>query len=182
MKHKINIILDLDNTLISSVTKTEHKQLNADVWNIFQWKNMDGFYDVFERPNLQKFLDFLFAHFNVSVWTAASKPYALFIVEKIILKNKPERKLDYIFFSYHCKQSKRMYKASKSLSILKKDFNIDMFEIKNTYIIDDHPDVYKTQCKQCISVKPFEITHPTAYQDSELLLYVKPILQSLLNK
>ena len=42
----------------------------------------DGHYKVFERPGLQEFLDYLFANFNVSVWTAASKSYALFIIDK----------------------------------------------------------------------------------------------------
>jgi len=108
MRHKSNIVLDLDQTLISSeIIKEFDFTQNKEKSKKFNFHNMDEYYLVFERPGLQSFLDNLFENFNVSIWTAASKDYALFIIEKIILKNNPKRKLDWVFFSYHCRISKK---------------------------------------------------------------------------
>ena len=122
-KNKKNLLLDLDQTLICACDFKEYKpgsnkKMDEKADNeIFNKINMDNIYTVFQRPNLEKFLDFIFENFNVSVWTAASKDYALFIINKIILKldtknkDKPKkRKLDYVFFSYHCDISKKIKK------------------------------------------------------------------------
>jgi TFIIF-interacting CTD phosphatase-like protein len=146
----------------------------------FRWEDMEGFYKVFERPGLQKFLDFLFENFNVSVWTAASKSYALFIVDKFILEGHPERQLNYTLFSYHCKRSKRLRDSQKSLDILKNEFKLLNFDMDKTYIIDDHPEVYSTQPNNCISIKPFEFTERKSYDDRELEHSIQPILEALL--
>jgi hypothetical protein len=55
---------------------------------------MENYYIIFERPGLQQFLTFLFKNFNVSIWTAASKDYALFIIDKIIIAGNKNRKID----------------------------------------------------------------------------------------
>ena len=99
MPNKPFLFLDLDQTIISAEASEDfnfvkhHKKIKK-----FHYENMEGYYLIFSRPNLQEFLDYIFKNFNVSVWTAASKDYALFIIDKIILKDLPERKLDYIFF------------------------------------------------------------------------------------
>mgnify|MGYP003334631673 FL=1 len=99
MRKPINVILDLDQTLISSETKSEFdKKKFGEKMKNFYHKDLDDLYIVFARPHLDGFLDYLFDNFNVSVWTAASKSYALFIIENFIL-TKPERKLDFVFFS-----------------------------------------------------------------------------------
>lgn len=175
-----NILLDLDNTLICSLSKEEERNEFKPRMKKFTWKNMDGYYKVFERPGLQDFLDFLFENFNVSIWTAASKSYALFIIEEFILKGHPERKLDYVLFSYHCKASKKCRKSQKHLEMLKEEFKLLNYDPDKTFIIDDHPEVYGTQPLKCINVKPFEFTERRSYEDRELLTNVKPRLESLL--
>lgn len=179
MKNKINILLDLDNTLISSLAKHEEKQIHRPRMKQFKWKNMEGVYKVFERPGLQDFLDFLFSNFNVSVWTAASKSYALFIIDEFIL-TKPNRILDYIFFSHHCKRSKKIKSTQKSLELLKDEFNLLNYNINSTYIIDDHPEVYACQPNQCIQIKAFEFTERQSYNDTELEKTIKPKLEKIL--
>ena len=72
----------------------------------------ENYYIIFERPGLQQFLTFLFKYFNVSIWTAASKDYALFIIDKIIIAGNKDRKIDYVFFSYHCGISKKIKKKA----------------------------------------------------------------------
>lgn len=179
--NKINILLDLDNTLISSLAKHEEKKIHKPRMKQFKWENMEGVYKVFERPGLQKFLDYLFYNFNVSVWTAASKSYALFIIDKFIL-TKPNRTLDYIFFSHHCKRSKKIKDTQKSLQLLADEFNLLNYDIESTYIIDDHPDVYKAQPNRCFQIKAFEFTDRHSYNDNELENTIKPQLELIKQK
>jgi len=173
-----NVVLDLDNTLICAEYQTEfpfgedgakEKALK------FRFHDMDGYYIVFERPGVQEFLDELFDLYNVSVWTAASKDYAIFIIKEVILKDK-KRKLDYAMFSHHCDISKDLYnKNSKDLRLIHKTFGIEGHNKSNTVIIDDLPEVYKSQPSCCIPVKAFEFFDSGSYNDVEL----KKILQSI---
>jgi TFIIF-interacting CTD phosphatase-like protein len=134
----------------------------------FDFENMDNYYVIFARPGLQKFLDFLFANFNVSVWTAASKDYAMFIIEKMILMNKPERKLDYVFCSYHCKITDKVKNGTKDLSILWDKYKLPGYNKNNTYILDDYDEVYETQPDNCIIAEPFYFTHEGSENDGFL--------------
>lgn len=175
----MNIILDLDNTLISSLSPSEEKKSHRKKINKFTWENMDGSYKVFQRPDLQEFLDYLFNHFKVSVWTAASKSYALFIIDKFIL-TKPDRTLEYIFFSHHCRESKRKANTQKKLDLLWDHYNLPEFTKTNTYIIDDHPEVHSNQPDRCIQVVPFEFRNRKSFQDKELLGTIQPRLDQIL--
>ena len=107
---KLELILDIDNTLICAEVSKEFpynkKGIKEKALN-FPIHDMDGYYIIFERPFLQDFLDYVFDNFNVSIWTAASKDYALYIIKNVIL-NKPNRKFNCIFFSYHCNISKKL--------------------------------------------------------------------------
>lgn len=164
----MNVIIDLDNTIISSLSANEEKTSHRHKMDKFIWENMDNEYKVFSRPGLDQFLDYLFKNFKVSVWTAASKSYALFIIDNFILI-KPDRKLKQILFSYHCKQSKKIQKTQKKLSMLWTRFNLgNEFSKANTIIIDDHLDVYNAQPDQCIRIKPFKFTNRKSYNDEEL--------------
>jgi TFIIF-interacting CTD phosphatase-like protein len=181
--NRINILLDLDNTLISSIAKHEETSILKPRMKKFRWENMEGYYKVFERPGLQNFLDFLFQNFNVSIWTAASKSYALFIIDEFILKGHPERQLDYVLFSYHCKKSKQLRGTQKALDILKDEFKLLDYNMDKTYIIDDHDEVHSSQPHNCIHIKAFEFTDRKSYEDAELEEFIVPRLESiLLNK
>ena len=107
-KEKPKFIFDLDQTIISGEPIEEYDfEKNKKKAAKFRFETMENYYIIFERPYLQQFLTFVFKNFDVSVWTAASKDYALFIIEKIIIAGNKDRKLDYIFFSYHCGLSKK---------------------------------------------------------------------------
>lgn len=166
----MNILLDLDQTLISSELKEEIDMFpDKEKISKFTKSNMDDYYIVFERPHLQLFLDFLFSNFKVSVWTAASKGYALFIIKNHILKNHPERKLDNIFFDYHCKLSRKLRRNSKSLTMLWKHLELEGYNKTNTYIIDDYDSVHKHQPHNCIVAKDFEFFENNSENDDFLL-------------
>ena len=171
----INILLDLDQTCISAeslegdIPEFDSKNLqHVEKAKKFRSKNMDNYYMVFERPGLQEFLDYLFKNFNVSVWTAASKDYAIFIIDKIILAGKPERKLDWIFFSYHCKLSEYKTNNSKDLRLLPEIYKFPNYNMNNTLILDDSDEVYFSQTKNCIISPPFEFKDNDSHKDNFL--------------
>lgn len=170
-----NIFLDLDETLISAKT-LEEIQDNKEVL-LKKYYKMDDQYYIFERPYLQEFLTFLFKYFNVSIFTAASKNYALFIIKNIILQDKPERKLDLILWSFHCDKSYKKKKGPKNLQgIVWK--NIKEINKTNTLIIDDHPKVKEVQPKNCLTIKEFNILDNN--KDEELK-YIQELLQIIKN-
>tara|TARA_Y100000389_G_scaffold117267_1_gene114464 strand:- start:1242 stop:1829 length:588 start_codon:yes stop_codon:yes gene_type:complete len=168
-RRKINVILDLDQTIISAEDwNTEEIKKNKKKAKEFIFHDMDGYYIVFERPNLQSFLDYLFANFNVSVWTAASKDYAAFIIENVIL-TKPNRHLDWVFFSYHCDISNNRKNGSKDLAMLWEEYQLEGYNKDNTVILDDYDEVYNTQPDNCIIAAPFEFDDDNSENDTYLL-------------
>jgi len=148
---------------------------------------MDNDYIIFVRPGLQDFLDFLFRNFQVSVWTAASRDYAIFIIQFIILLMDEDEKdiepgnqrrfLNYIFFYYHCSISQDKdggYKNLKFICSQDKTCSIDKM-----FILDDNIDVYKTQPKNTIIASPFNEPYKTD-SDSFLLTKARPALEEKL--
>lgn len=166
-----NVVLDLDNTLISAEAIEDFpfdKDGIKDKSIKFAIHDMDGYYIIFERPYAQDFLDWLFANYDVSVWTAASKDYALFIIEHILLK-KPGRQLQYILFSHQCDLSKQNFNGnSKNLKMIFDKFKLPGFNKDNTIIIDDLDEVYNSQPKNAIHIKEFEILDEGSEYDKEL--------------
>jgi len=174
---KPKILLDIDQTLVSAEPVEEYNfDKNKEKAAKFVFHDMDGYYIVFERPGVQEFLDFLFKNFTVSIWTAASKDYALFIIEKVILKK--DRKLDYIFFSYHCDISEKKRKGTKDLSLLWKTFALEGYDEKNTMILDDYDEVYKTQKSNCVLSPAFEFKSKNSHEDN-FLIELRPKLEEL---
>lgn len=173
-----NVVLDLDNTLISAIDAAEQQAMGktaiAQLQSKFRWENMEDEFMVFERPYLQRFLTWLFRNFNVSVWTAASKTYASFIVERFVAG--PDRTLDFVLFSDHCKQSQQACNAHKNLSMMSSIFPTG-YNPAETLIIDDHDEVYHTQPARCIRVQRFDATDSRCTQDTELLSVLKQLRQ-----
>lgn len=170
MTDKLNIILDLDNTIISAVPLDEYPwgEESKNKTQQLTVYNMEDYYLVYERPYLQEFLDYIFEHFNVSVWSAASKNYVLFIINNII-KKKPNRQLQFIFFSYHCNLSKKLYNGGlKQLDMLWECFELPIYNPSNTIIIDDLKRIKKIQPCNCFNIKPFEFTDKDSTKDNEL--------------
>lgn len=169
IKIKPNLLLDLDATLIHALTPDEITKKDKRKLSKFRIDNMEEFYKVLSRPYLQEFLDYAFKNFNVSVWTAASKDYALFIIENIVLNNQPERNLDFFFFSYHCGWSKKKKKGTKNLAMLWDVHKLDGYNPKNTIILDDFvEDVHKTQPENCIIAAPFDFFKDDSHKDTFL--------------
>lgn len=184
-----NVILDLDGTLISSISFDEIKsnpELKRRIEQLMESHKaevMDDDYIVFARPDLERLLEYLFKHFNVSVWTAASKSYALFIIDKFILgaRTVPKRILDGIFFSHHCKKSIRRTGNQKNLDYFCKNLS-PYYDASETFIIDDSPEVYSTQPKKCLSVHEYDVADPSYRRDTEIVRNIVPQLRMIKNE
>ena len=132
----------------------------------------------------KEFLTYLFDNFNVSVWTAASKDYALFVIDKAIIANNSNRKLDYVFFSYHCDISEKLSpkQGTKDLSLLWDKFNLDGYNKDNTVILDDYKkDVHKIQPNNCIIAKAFEFTSDDSPKDDFLIRLTEVLREEKFN-
>jgi len=184
---RMNVILDLDNTIICAEPTTEFPFREKGIRDKalkYTIHNIDDYYICFERPNSQTFLDYVFANFNVSVWTSATKSYMLFIVDNVLLADS-KRQLDYVFFSYHCNISEHKCNGIKDLSLLWNVFELPGYEPTNTLIIDDLEEVHKLNECNCINVKPFEILDELKNQDKpdfkmdDELLRVKDKLEKI---
>jgi hypothetical protein len=154
---KMNVLLDLDNTLINALEPDELALLPAKFRDKFEHYSLEGEYEIFGRPGLQDFLDFLFANFNVSVWTAAERGYALFIIDKFILR-KPERKLHMFFYRHHVNMGEQRYGQTKDLRLLWEYFSADNFWPCNTLIVDDLEDVQEANPLNTLAVHSFDMT------------------------
>lgn len=163
---RLNIILDLDQTLIYSEFTKDFK--TSAKTSKFVHKKLDKDYITFERPNLQYFLDYIFKNYNVAIWTAANKSYAVAIVNKFILI-KPGRKLDFVFYSDHCTLSQKQGRGLKGLSMLWEYFHIPKYTEENTVIIDDNTEVNRIQKKNCYHIPPFDYNKRGSENDNELL-------------
>lgn len=162
-----NIILDLDSTVINSIRPWE-KQPKGFVSYEMKDDNADQIeFVVYERPHLQKFLDFLFSNYRVAVWTAASKDYAIFIIENILLQKKPERKLEFFLFDYHGDFCEDCGKSPKDLQLVYDTFS--GFTKNNTIIVDDYEEVYMPQMCNAYPIPPFIVNLPQASKDIELI-------------
>lgn len=156
---KLNVVLDLDNTLISSLTEKERKRLDRQP--SMPYKDFAQ-YRMFVRPYLQDFLTFLFKNFNVSVWTAASKSYMEFVIDNFV--DPSGKKLKRKLYDVQCDESRKQFKGvtPKNLKYL---FQSRIFNRNNTLIIDDLKHVKHAQPELAIQCPYFDASDPEAHND-----------------
>lgn len=169
MSQRLNIFLDLDNTIICS--ETYNQKIMSQVYD-YDYDFINPYVTV-ARPHLQKFLDFIFKYHNVNIWTAASKNYASFIYDRFVKKYDNNRNIGLLLYNKHCDVSMSETGHTKSLSMLWEQWNLVNFNSKNTYIIDDLREVYITQPQNCLPIKPFNIKD--GKDDTELLKMIEKI-------
>lgn len=174
---RLSVILDLDNTLISSLSLKEIKKIKNIDKRKLEYHTMEGYYRVYSRPHLKKFLSYIFKNFDVSVWTAASRDYASFIIEKIIIGGKKDRQIKMFLYDNNCDESQKYYdeNSPKDLRYL---YNFNGYHPCNTVIIDDLSDVFKANPKQTIRAPYFDAKKDSSEKD-EFLLDTINILEEL---
>lgn len=136
----MNIVLDLDNTLIYSSFKPRKNTLKYER------------YYIKPRPYLEWFLNNIFEMFSVSIWTAAERHYAEFVVDNFI--NQNGRKIQYLFSREDVVQSEKYFGLKKDLRLLKDIYKIPLFNLP-TIIIDDLKEVCYRQYANCINIEPY---------------------------
>ena len=155
-EYKLNIILDLDNTIVNALSIEDRRKLSSDFGKKFKFQDYIPFFRIYARPHLEKFLDYLFNNFNVAVLTAAEKDYALFIVERFIL-TKPNRHLEFIMFRSQVDMAEEILGGMKDLRVIWETYKVNNFYPSNTIIIDDLDLVAQTNPNNTIRIEPFFI-------------------------
>ena len=169
MTSKLNIIFDLDETLISTllvrfgngerrnINMTEN--VNIGIINIENKSNI-----TFIRPYLDELLEYCYEHFNVSFWTAGGFIYCQEVL-KIILTEEQYNKTKVIFSKYNDNTiieiksnafitNNNLEKINcKSLDILY--YEGSEFNPNNTIIIDDKLNVCNYNKKNAININPY---------------------------
>ena len=174
-----NVFLDLDSTCISSleVASTPMSLIENLESHGIESLEMEGIFHVTQRPGLQSFLDFLFENFNVSVWTAASKAYAEWIIPRFITgqpNGKPTkgvRELDFFLWGDQCEMCQTKYGAetTKDLSIFWNHFTVPGYDHSNTIILDDNcVAVWDGQECSCMLIRGYEADDLSPWDDDEL--------------
>lgn len=153
---KMSLLLDLDCTLINSLNFQELRKLPPEFQKKFKYIDMKNYYRIFQRPYLQEFLDYAFSNFDVSVFTAADKDYALFIIENIILV-KPNRHLKNVFYSYASELSEAYFDSPKDLRLLWEVLKVKGLTPCSTILLDDLSEVFEANPRNVIRAKKFEL-------------------------
>lgn len=162
MRKKVNLIFDLDETLV---------QMGKENYNNSGIKIKDNKY-LFIRPYCKSLLDFCFKKYNVSFWTSGSPKYCHRIL-KIILTEKQFKSTKIIICKYKKQflelKTNKIYPTIKyylddevisnyvkSLNLLWniEDFNKN-FSIYNTLLIDDNLFLEKINPRNYIKISPW---------------------------
>ena len=155
---KKNLVLDIDNTLISTVPKTLVNAIEES-GQIIPLHHIT--YDliqemvIYPRPHLQEFLDFVFENYNISIFTAAESNYAYYIIRTLILQDKSNRKLDFIMTYPHYQNCMYLYEKHKYMDYISSKNS--SYTIQNTKILDDSLLVAMSNPDNIIKADPFEV-------------------------
>lgn len=193
-KKKVSVILDIDNTLVHSIVRGEetleepYKKYGLKLDAI----RMDEFWVVF-RPFLREFLRYLFDNFNVAVWSLGEKEYVNKIVDAVILRDDPNRKLEFIFSRDQSEILEKKGYSTKDLRYIwilysqnmdkkiirniygefkglrKWKFTEGLFTPQNTLIIDDTTTCCNTTKRNHIHIPEFTATDELALMDNHLI-------------
>ncbi len=162
----MNIILDLDNTLICSINKNQYNNIPPEILYNYNYdtKNPFGLY-MFERPNLKFFLNSIKNHGVITVWTAATDDYARYVIETFFPSNMRIHNLFSRDFTTKVHKQTNLLKPLSYLSV----YN---YNLNRTIIVDDLPGVLDANPYNCIPVKPFDyesILNKDYTEDNELI-------------
>jgi hypothetical protein len=173
----LNVILDLDNTIINTLSINKAVSFVND-FHYIPFK-VNGFMNdvIIGRPGLDEFLDWLFKNCKVSVFTHADKEYAMYVVNNFIIQGKKNRKLDMIYYRYHVEMGLDIFGGYKDLRLLWDEFKVYDVYPSNTVIIDDNPMVKKSNPYNTIQIYPFDAS--TESVNDNHLSKVKRLLQYL---
>lgn len=171
MATKMNLILDLDDTLVNTFNFNFYNNKNIEINNgndstisILHLPNFLGL--VYIRPYLFEFLEYAFTNFNISIWTASTTIYCKEIL-KIILSESQFSKAIVILArdnnNYVDIKTNKIYKdvirnniIQKPLDLLWNDKQLsEIFTKENTLIIDNNSQILIENPHNSLIIKEF---------------------------
>lgn len=163
------LVLDLDNTLIAAVNEAYVRDCR-DYPKDFM--TLDGDYFVSKRPHLDKFMDYVFANWNVAFWTAATEPYA----KEILTKSGIDyNKFKFMKFKDDCTKGL----DENYTSVLIKDLNkIVDYDLSRIILVDDKKSSAQNTPDNLIEVYPYI---SFAQQKDDYLLKLIDYLEEIKN-
>jgi hypothetical protein len=130
---------------------------------------MRGAFYVYARPGLEDFLHFVFSRFNVIIFTAASLPYAWFVIRHFILDNprhtsQRRKHILAVLTEPQCTMSQSFAKeqgvqsnSPKFLSWLFKEHPEIKCDPKRMVFLDDLPSVRQANPQHCLYTPGFDV-------------------------
>jgi hypothetical protein len=172
-----NIVFDLDNTLICAVPFSQLHLLPADLPFIYHDFIIDEINNsqnlrIFARPHLHKMLLSVSQFANISVWTAAGKEYADFVVSRFF---PTSIKIDFLFHSEQVQDAVRTYFRFKPLDYIY-SFYPTTYSQNNTIIVDDLTDVASANPNNSIQIKAFKILTDILHTFNKSVIYDTELL------
>ena len=195
------ILLDIDETIVNSIdistlceksiTSERYSKGMRDLLEIFSHKiyeftQIDD-YCVFKRPHFDEFIDFLYDHFQVGIWSKGSSSYVVDIVTNFIdtdpRKSKSNNELLTIHTRRNCKYITKMYNNGVDDNKTQNDKQLhylsELFPNRQIIIVDDRDIVGLNQQHRFIKIAPFKCLDAACRKDEELLR-VKNILKEFI--
>lgn len=165
LPHK-HIVLDLDETLIHSLSRSKAMQLLLEkpeyVGRMFAI-DIPGYHSIaIKRPFLDEFLAFCFRSYaTVSVWTAGTKEYAEAVVSSIFSASKPHL----VYHRGMCKKKDGLYEKHLTQMAVALDCSVS-----EMLLVDDNPAAKRVNGTSALQVPPWEAPARLSLQDNLLFL------------
>ncbi len=153
------LLLDIDRTLVHACPNFRVQKKWLDWYDHFDFDN----YTVFVRPNMKQFLDFVFEHFSVGIFSAGGCEYVDVVIQNLFV----DRPLSIVLSSNDCDTCFEQTKKSKctqyalNLYNTKYGCNLSCFDIK---LIDDSHMIMVQNFSTCHLIPKFIV----CYDDSDV--------------
>jgi hypothetical protein len=117
---------------------------------------------IFERPSLPEFLAYVFRHFSVGVYTAATKDYAGLVINSFFTKTPK-----YIFTREHLHLDALSSGPKDLMALVRAEVGEGKMAQRSVFLIDDNEDVFSHQRQNVIVARAYSAT-PTKCGDEFL--------------
>lgn len=135
--HRKTLILDLDETLVHSVTTPTKKAVLS---LMFKVANKPNVVHVLFRPYAEEFLEKMAELYEIVIFTASQKYYADYVINKL----DPKKHVVHRLYRQHCVISSKKFI---------KDLNSIGRDLKNVIIVDNSPAAYEWNSENAIPIE-----------------------------
>jgi hypothetical protein len=190
---KINLMLDLDYTLLESskfgdikheydsITTSDYVSSHGPdrICQIYHYGLLNHHRHIWIRPYLYEFLNKVSELTHVSFWTAGSRDCQEQVMKSIGIY-KYGKKFHYID---DCSKTinGQIFKHIRSLNktLSEKSSDSEIYDINRTLLIDDSPINYDANISNTYMIRPWTITKARSYDDLQYYLFDMELIKSL---